>query len=247
MHKDALSEAGGLNKELMRPMESKSIVDRIIQRLTDAILAGDLKPGQKIPTETELSDSMQVGRNSVREAIKSLETMGVLNIRRSEGTFVAEGFSPRMMAPMLYGMVLEGGNTYSLVELRRLIETGILQLAITKATAEDIRALQNALAAMRGLVRTEPDAESLQEADIAFHEALKEAVHNPLVDKFYTIIEQLSRPTRILAMRQFMDNGELDRMLFLHEEILRIVAEKDEASVPQAIDAHFQYWTPNLQ
>ena len=102
MEKKNATKAG----RLLRPMRQKSIVDRIIARLTDAIMNGQLKPGQRIPTETELSESMGVGRNSVREAIKALVTMGLLVIRRAEGTFVADGFSDRMLDPFVYGMVL---------------------------------------------------------------------------------------------------------------------------------------------
>lgn len=231
---------------LKAPVENKSIVNQIIERLTNAILIGELKPGAKLPTEVELSESMQAGRNSVREAIKALETMGLLVIRRAEGTFVSEGFSDRMMAPMLYGMVLEGGNSYALVELRKLFETGILQMAIEKANKQDIEDLHSAVGVMEALVLERATPEALQDADIAFHEILQEAVHNPLVGKFYTIIEKLSHPTRILAVEQFIEHGELKEMLELHYEIVRIVEEKDEASVKSAIDAHFHYWTINM-
>ena len=231
---------------LLHPMENRSIVNRIIDRLTNAVLSGELKPGQRLPTETELSESLHVGRNSVREAIKALETMGVLNVRRSEGTFVADGFSERMMAPMLYGMVLEGGNTYALVELRRLLEIGILSLAIEKATLHDIESLRGALTELENAVNGNPEPETLQDADIAFHECLLKCAHNPLVDKIYAIIERLSRPTRVLAVTQFIERGELADMVSFHKEILRIVEERDEQSVHQAIDTHFRYWTHKM-
>ena len=116
------------NESLLKPMRNKSIVDRIIGRISDTIMSGELKPGDKIPTELELSESLGVGRNSVREAVKSLVAMGVLNIRRSEGTFVAEGFSMRMLEPMAYGLVLEGGNSSAVLELRYVVDTGIVQM-----------------------------------------------------------------------------------------------------------------------
>ena len=237
------------SKRLTLPisMPNCSVVDLIIDRLTSAIMMGELKPGQRIPTETELSESMQVGRNSVREAVKSLETMGVLNIRRSEGTFVSEGFSERMMAPMLYGMVLEGGNTYALVELRRLFEIGILSLAIQKATPNDIQNLREVLTGLEKTARGGPGPEILQDTDIAFHDVLAHSTHNPLVEKIYTIIERLSRPTRILAVKQFIEHGELNEFVNLHCEFLRIVEEGDERSAHAAIDMHFRYWTNKMQ
>jgi DNA-binding FadR family transcriptional regulator len=231
---------------LLRPMATRSVVDRIIGRLTDAILSGELRPGQRIPTEAELSESMQVGRNSVREAIKSLETMGVLKIRRSEGTFVAEGFSDRMMAPMIYGMVLEGSNSYALVELRRLLEVGILSLAIQKATDDDLAVLRRCLAELEKTAGAGAEPERIQDADIAFHEALLSCARNPLVNKIYDIIEKLSRHTRILAVERFVENGKLDEMVDLHRELLRIVEERESQSIHPIIDRHFMYWTETL-
>lgn len=74
---------------------------------------GGPRPGRKIPTELELSGSMGVGRNnSAREAVKALVGMGVPTIRRSEGTFMAEGFSARMLEPMVYGLILEAGTRW---------------------------------------------------------------------------------------------------------------------------------------
>ena len=103
-----------------KPLSTGSVVEQIIRRLTEALSNRELQPGQKIPTEMELCESLQVGRNSVREAIKILVAMGVLEIRRSEGTFVCRGFSSRMLDPLVYGLILEGGGSGKLIELRRI-------------------------------------------------------------------------------------------------------------------------------
>ena len=113
-------------EKLLDPMDNRSVVDRIIARITNAIISGELLPGQKIPTESELCESMHVGRNSVREAIKVLVAMGVLYIKRAEGTFVAEGFSDRMLDPMVYGLIREGGSSWYLIERRRMRDVGVL-------------------------------------------------------------------------------------------------------------------------
>jgi DNA-binding FadR family transcriptional regulator len=99
---------------------------------------------------------MGVGRNSVREAIKALVTVGVLVIRRAEGTFVADGFNDRMMEPMVYGLILEGGSTLAVLELRHIFEVGVLQLAIEKATEKDIAHLRSALSFFEKTVRDAP-------------------------------------------------------------------------------------------
>ncbi len=75
----------------LKKLNSESVVQQVINCLTDAIIHKELRPGDKIPTEMELAQTLGVGRNSIREAIKILVYLGVLEIRRAEGTFVCEG------------------------------------------------------------------------------------------------------------------------------------------------------------
>lgn len=234
-------------ESLMDPMNNKSIVDQITTRITNAIINGELLPGQRIPTETELCESMQVGRNSVREAIKALVAMGVLNIRRAEGTFVAEGFSDRMLDPMVYGLILEGGNSTAMIELRRLFDIGILKLAIEKSNEEDINKMKKAMSELRKVMEKPSDKDEIQDADIRFHKTLESAVHNPLVEKISVVIERLSRPTRVRAVENFIQKDELNEMLQMHEQMLKVVLEKDETAVSEVIDNHYKYWKDELR
>ena len=81
------------NDGMFKKIKNKSVVQTVVDSITKAIITGDLKPGDKIPTEMELAESFGVGRNSIREAIKILVYYGVLEIRRAEGTFVCDGFN----------------------------------------------------------------------------------------------------------------------------------------------------------
>ena len=235
------------NLTLLSPMNSKSIVDQIIERLTGTIMRGELKPGQKIPTEAELSESMHVARNSVREAIKALVSMGVLVIRRSEGTFVADGFSDKMLDPMVYGLVLEGGSTPAVVELRRIVEVGVLQLAVEKASDDDIRMLTQAFDSFARIVRENPnDSQMLLNADMAFHQRIQRIVANPMVERIQQVIERVSSPTRVRATEQFMRSGEIEHMIELHHQLLMVIRDRDSASVGRVMDDHFGYWKSEL-
>ncbi len=228
---------------LLRPISNKSVVDRIIDRLTRALLERKLLPGQKIPTELELCESMRVGRNSVREAIKVLVTMGVLVIRRSEGTFVTEGFSERMLDPMVYGLILEGGDSAQVIELRRIFEAGVFRAAIAKRDRADINALAQAIEKMRLAVRDGADAEELLELDLQYHRIIGGMAKNPLVDKINLVIERLTRPSRVLAIQGYIERGEITAFLTRHEEMLRAITDRDGAVVDRVLEEHFRLWT----
>ena len=118
-----------MEKKYLAPINSKSMVQIVIDRITGAIIDGELKPGDQIPTEPELSSLFNVGRNTVREAIRILVAYGVLEIRRAEGTFICDGFSPSMINPAIYQIILQKESRYEeLIGLRKIIENGMMQL-----------------------------------------------------------------------------------------------------------------------
>ena len=89
----------------IRPLNRESVTSSIINRLTDLLISGELKPGDKLPTEMELAEQLGVGRNSVREAIKMLSYLGVIEIRRGIGTFVANSMPESVVNPLILGLV----------------------------------------------------------------------------------------------------------------------------------------------
>lgn len=78
-----------------------------MDQITNAIINGELLPGDKLPTEPELCETFNVGRNSVREAIKILEAYGVVEIKRASGTYVRKEYNYKMLYPILYGIILQ--------------------------------------------------------------------------------------------------------------------------------------------
>ena len=129
---------------LLKPINKESVVQQVIDRLTEAMLSGALKPGDKIPTEVEMSETFGVGRNSIREAIKILVYLGVLEIKRADGTFVRSGFTESMIDPMIYGIILGDDDSYvELKELREVMEQDIMRSAVVKSTEKDIEFLKS--------------------------------------------------------------------------------------------------------
>ncbi len=222
---------------------NKSVVDRIIDSVTDAISSGALRPGDQMPTEMELVESLGVSRNSVREAVKILEAIGVVEIRRAEGTFVSSGFKNRMLDPLVYGLILENGSAQEVIELRRIFEAGVMQLAVEKATPADIQATEAALAKLRKAARhTAADAQALYEADLEFHKVLEEAAHNSLTVKIGQIINRLTTPTRQRAVSNFLQRGEVELFISLHQQLYDVLACRDVENMRSAIEDHYRYW-----
>jgi GntR family transcriptional repressor for pyruvate dehydrogenase complex len=233
----------GTANSILQPMSTQSVVERIVERITNAIIQGELKAGDKIPTELELSESIGVGRNSVREAIKILVSLGILQIRRAEGTFVCDHFNDRMLDPLIYGLILEKDASKEIIELRRTFETGILELAVRRATAEHVICLEEELDRLKTTIRNPAVmAEHVLEIDMAFHRILVRILGNNLIDRVSNMIERLTIPSRRRTINQILASGNGQRMIDLHAELVDLVRQHDTAGITGAMERHFSFW-----
>ena len=221
----------------LKRVKNPSVVQQVIDSLTEAMIQKELRPGDKIPTENELSESLGVARNSVREAIKILVFLGVLEIRRPEGTFVCNGFSESMINPMIYGIILNQGDSYdSLMELREMTEAGVLRLAMEKQTKEDMEGLSRALAQMKEAFFREPqDLQSSFEADNRFHDTIMEMGRNVMVSKSNNIVRILTESVRYDTVSGMITSGRADELYEAHERIYQMLCEKDTGNLNECI------------
>ena len=221
----------------LKRVKNPSVVQQVIDSLTEAMIQKELRPGDKIPTENELSESLGVARNSVREAIKILGFLGVLEIRRPEGTFVCNGFSESMINPMIYGIILNQGDSYdSLMELREMTEAGVLRLAMEKQTKEDMEGLSRALAQMKEAFFREPqDLQASFEADNRFHDTIMEMGRNVMVSKINNIVRILTESVRYDTVSGMITSGRADELYEAHERIYQMLCEKDTGNLNECI------------
>jgi len=213
-------------KDFLRPINSKSMVQQVIDQLTNAMIDRELRPGDKLPTEMELAASFGVGRNTVREAIKILISFGVLEIRRPEGTFVANGFSDRMIDPLLYGIILDQSESVDdLKELREGIDAFVLHLTIKKAKEEDLQIISHALDNLVAELE-KGDPARIFVADDDFHAAIAEAAHNKLFLKIADLVRTLTSEMRMRTISNMKDMGRLEEMKKVHKDIFTAIEER---------------------
>lgn len=216
-----------VEKSFLRPIDNTSVVQQVIDRLTYAMIYRELRPGDKLPTEMELAANFGVGRNSIREAIKILVSFGVLDIRRPEGTFVANGFSNKMINPLLYGIILDQSDSLeSLKELREWIDFGILELAITKSVPEDLFQIEEQLRKLFTEINN-GDAEKVFIADDNFHEAISMAAHNSLLGQIAKVVRTLTSEMRMNTIRNMIKLYKGDELKIAHENLFKVVKFKN--------------------
>ena len=229
--------AGGEAYSFLLKKKRTSAVQYVIDNLTEAMVRRDLKPGDRIPTEMELSEQLGVARNTVREAIKMLAFLGVLEIRRPEGTFVCDGFSDAVINPMIYGIILGQGDSYnSLMELRETIEAGVVRLAMDKATDDEISSLQGPLMELRQCcMQQPPNVDAAFDADNRFHDTIMEIGHNSMVAKINAIVRTLTHEARYETVRRMVESGHGQELYAAHEQIYEMLCKRERKDLNRFI------------
>lgn len=172
---------------VLETVTQRRLPDLIAERILTAIRAGDLVPGQRLPSETELARQLGVGRTSVREALRQLQTIGAVTAAKGSGTFVTGSGDGDARAVFARWSAEDGIDMAHLAEVRIAVESAAAGLAAARGARSAIRAVarehrRHAEAA------AEEDLEAMVAADHAFHQAIVEASGNPLLDRLYGML-----------------------------------------------------------
>ena len=222
----------------VRLTDKKTIVQKVVGEFRNALVAKALRPGDKVPTEIELARKFFVSRNMVREAIKMLVALGVVEIRRGEGTYVAKSISTPVVDPLIFNLLLSGGVPEELLELREMLEIGILEIVLKSVTEEDIHKMERAIGLLEEDYRKgETDREVLSKHDLDFHYAFAGATHNPLIMKIGRTIWEMFRVS-IGEVIHFKTEEAVRR----HRTILEAVKERSLEKAKEAIYQSLEKW-----
>lgn len=218
-------------------LKKESVVQSVINRLTDGMRTGELKPGDKIPTEPELAESLGVARSSIREAVKILTYLGVLESKRHEGTFVCSGFEESMIDPMVYGIILNKDSFDNLMELREMTEAGMMRLAIRNHDENQIAELEELLEKMEATLggRDEESVKAFFEADDNFHDKIAEMGKNPMADKINRVVRTLTYAVRYETVSSMIKGGKGRELLQAHVELLNAVREGNDSDLSDKV------------
>lgn len=229
--------------ESFKKVTNKNVVDQVIDSLTDSVISGKFPSGSKLPSEYELMEELGVSRNSLREAMKILSAVGIVEIRRGDGTYVCSSVKPSVFDTAIYSIIYSGSSDEELLELRREIDESILRFAMLKITPDEIERLKDNLREF-GEALDSADYEKAEQLDYAFHLGLIDACKNKLyihlMKEMYSIFEK-----SIIQTVEFEKNRS--QALQHHQAILKCVEDKNEAGVKTVIAASLQTWKSSKQ
>jgi GntR family transcriptional repressor for pyruvate dehydrogenase complex len=209
------------------------VTDEAILRIKEMLLSGQLGPGDRLPPEKELSEELGLSRNSLREAVKALALIRVLDVRRGDGTYVTS-LEPRLLLEAMTFVVdlHQDGSVLDLFQVRRILEPAAAAMAARKASPADIDRLEAILAE----VDAEPSVEDLVAHDLKFHGFITDLSGNPYLS---SLLESLSGSTlRARIWRGLTEENSVERTLAEHRAIVDAMASGDADLVRSCITVH---------
>ena len=206
-----------------------AVTDEAILKIKEMILSGEIGPGDRLPPEKDLSERLGLSRSSMREAVKALEVIRVLDVRRGDGTYVTS-LEPRLLLEAMSFVVdLQlDSSILDLFAVRRILEPAAVGLAAARMTPADVQALRTLL----GAVDDSTDVEGLVAHDLEFHGSIARASGNPYLA---SLIESLSSQTvRARIWRGLTQRNSVARTLAEHHAIVDAL-ERGDAELAQAL------------
>ncbi len=215
----------------LQQVRREPVASEVARLLLDYIFAGNISPGDKMPSERQLSQQLGTGRATVREALKALALLGLVDFRQGSGTYLRAPDSELLPRVIEWGLLLGERRVLDLVEARRPLEIAIAELAAERRGADDIRDLKKQLQAMeRAKTPT-----AFVEADVAFHRAVADASGNSVLTSLLTGIQSLQR---VWIMRVIDSVGGWQVQAEQHRPILTAIERGDAVAANAAMVAH---------
>lgn len=226
-----MGNATASNFKMLRP---KRLSDSAVEQVLALVRSGDLLSGSKLPPERRLVSSLGVSRNSLREAIRMLETMGVLRVEPGRGTWVREDIGEYPVDLGSDWLPAHGRDVRELLEMRDTLEIKAAALAAERGDSEAMKDIEAALDRLKTAIADE-DIGGIIAADVAFHEAVAEASGNRLLAESLAGLGSLVDATRRALLTL---PGRLRRMAREHEAVAMCILNRDAEGAALAMSAH---------
>jgi len=197
-------------------IKKATISETIVEQIKEMVLDGQLTPGQKLPSEREFTEILGVSRSSVREAMRSLSSIGLIDIRSGEGTFLNDNTS-LLTDHFQLQCLMKKYSILELVEARKMIEIEIIKLAVVRGDANDIDFIVERH--METMEKKNSPAEFIK-ADFNFHMAIAEASQNRYLAEMLSATRELLLEINTEVIRK---PGQIDKVIKTHESIIEAI------------------------
>lgn len=231
-----------VNDMKLSPIGKETVVERIVNEIVNCIISGYYKIGSKLPNEFEMMEKLCVSRASLREAMKVLSTLGIIEIRRGDGTYVSSKVNTSLFDKVIYSMISEESTTDELLELRQILDETTLYFAMEKITDEKLENLENNIKEMEKAMQN-LDVEEVKIKDYEFHIMLIKSCENVffehIMNGIYSIFEK--------SIHDTVNMEKIDtKAAFYHRQMVQCLKNKEREKVHEIIKNSLITWKDNI-
>jgi GntR family transcriptional repressor for pyruvate dehydrogenase complex len=219
---------------LFHPVQRVRAAQAVVEQIRDLLAQGRVKVGDRLPAERNLADLLGVGRSTIREGLRIMESLGMIAVRPGDGTYLTDPAVPQAVGLPGGGLLNAWRTRQDLFELRMVLEPGLAALAARRASPEDLIKMHAILAAQRGALER---GESGMEEDVAFHCLIAEVTGNAPLIEIMRGLTHLLRETRNPALRE---NGRPHRSLQQNQAILAAIEGRNPDLAMRRMFAHIR-------
>ena len=219
----------------IKPIQKVNAVEQIFEQLQGLLIEGVWKPGDKIPSENELSETFGVSRMTVRQALQKLKALGMIETRTGSGSFVRQisaDDSLRDLAPLMY---LGDTSQQQVFQFREMIDSESIRIATPLAGEKDLAHLEVLLALMKQAA-ADDDCKEFAKYDLQFHMFIVELTGNPLIIKTNEILQNVLAE----SMETLIERMRYEKGLEYHERIICAMRERDAAGAEAVMREHIR-------
>ena len=220
----------------LTPVPKQSLSKMVVEKIKEGLISGELKPGDFLPSEAELSERFGVGKSSIREAVKMLEALGVVEICKGNGSRICSTVDASVMNPLIFQMILmsKAESKDALVEFRKMIEMSASLLAIDNADEEDIERLKEI---HEKTMNDFKKGRATVDNDMEFHAGIYKSTHNPFVASIGNSIMEMFQPSLVISNRDYSKIVTEN-----HDKILEALMHRDKEAMAVAVADSMDKW-----
>lgn len=223
---------------MFSPIKSTKVYEQVIEQIQSMIANGQLKKGDKLPSERQLAEQLGVSRTSVREALRALQIIGLIEVRQGDGNFIKESFDSCLFEPLSVMFMLHESKPQEIVDLRRVIEVETSWLAAKRITDEEIAELGEIIKQLKAFSEVQDEKNSVK-VDKEFHYKIAQASKNFMLLNILNVISALMDNFIEDARGMILTNQNNKTLLVeQHENIFRALANRDPKAASDAMREH---------
>jgi GntR family transcriptional repressor for pyruvate dehydrogenase complex len=222
------------NNDMFVSLKPKRLSDSAVDQILGLVRQGNLTPGSKLPAERELITRLSVSRTSLREAIRILETMGVLRVVPGRGTWVRDDYAEPVMGAKLAWLPSRSDDIFQMFEMRETLEVRAASLAAERGTPEQLAEIEASVKRYEQAVNA-GDVDALADTDRAVHESIARASGNKFLVQVLDSVHDLVQDIRHAMV--FIP-GRPARIAHEHQPVLTAILARDPAAATKAMSHH---------